>query len=98
MPEVQTIVILEIAADSVSWEAFEHAFQSLQTLKGVEHVALQRRSAPAFTNEHWATLAIGLRGSTKASLRRLYQRVSKLARQPPLRLTGRSCTLNDMCD
>jgi hypothetical protein len=96
---MRTIVTLEIVGDVPTWEQFEAALQPLKSVSGVASATIRSNSNHSATSaSHWATLAVELVGPDKPTLRQMYEAVSRRAMHAPLRLSGRSCSLNDLYD
>src|SRR5262249_34819586 len=96
---MRTMVTLEIIGDVPTWEQFEAALQPLGSVSGVAEATIRSSSNRASTSaSHWATLDVELQGLDRRALRQIYEVVSRRAMRPPLRLSGRSCILNDLVD
>jgi hypothetical protein len=96
---MRTTITLEIIGDTPTWEQFEEAIQSLRAVPGVISTMIRRNSNRASMGSlHWATVDVELLGTDKVVLRKIYQAVSHGATVSPLRLNGRSCSLNDLFD
>jgi len=96
---MRTTVTLEIIGDIPAWERFESALQMVGSVSGVVSATIRSSSNHSSTSSsHWATLEVELAGLDKPALRQLYEAVSLRAMRAPLRLSGRSCSLNDLYD
>lgn len=91
---VRTTVTLHIDSALDARKQLLEFPSSLQQIAGVEEVELQQEleGIPS------VTLKVRLVGTTKAHLRRTYNRISKIASQSPLMLRSRTCNLSDLFD
>jgi hypothetical protein len=96
---MRTTVTLEIIGDVPTWGQLEAALQPLGNIVGVASITIRRSSNHTPTSaSYWATLDVELVGPDKPALRQMYEAVSRHARCAPFRLSGRSCSLNDLYD
>jgi hypothetical protein len=78
--------------DRATWERADEVMSSVGAVPGVASVTAKRRC------DHYMDLdlEVKLKAASKAELRKLYNKVSRIAEQSPFRFAGRQCVLDDL--
>ncbi len=78
--------------DPATWQRADEVIASVTSVPGVASVTAKRRC------DHYMDLdlEVKLKAPSKAGLRKLYNKVSRIAEKSPFRFAGRQCVLNDL--
>ena len=90
---VTTAVELQLRTDDPeAWQRADEVMASVGAVPGVASVTAKRRSDQYLDLD----LEVRLEATSKAGLRTLYNKVSRIAEKSPFRFAGRQCVLTDL--